>query len=171
MVTKMDPLRKFTKDVKKRTRRALPPGTTRGCFTLAEHALGLIGEAVELQEVVDLYHQSPAVLRYNSPELMNVVHNVLLETGDVLFYCAAMCNSIGMALETVPSSGRSLVVLGASIADLCKKAEFHGKKLTRAEKADIHGVVCEMASNALEIELSILLDVNRKKSSDRKEGT
>jgi NTP pyrophosphatase (non-canonical NTP hydrolase) len=90
-------------------------------------ALGLCGEAAELSEVVESMWGDDAKA------------DVLNETGDLFWYVAQMCKSIGKSIASVPpldypglDKEHALLILWRNtggLADVVKKSVFHRKPM------------------------------------------
>ena len=92
--------------------------------------LGLTGEAGEAIEEFD-----KTIEEFDSKKLVK-------ELGDVMWYVTAICSNMGVDLGTLRESGRqvprghsrtivALATSTSSVADMIKKAEWHGKPLDK----------------------------------------
>lgn len=92
---------------------------------LEQCALGLCGEAAEVDEALDAY-----VTKYDNAE---ATRNVILELGDVCFYLAALVLNLGLEDKLAPTGKpRFLPNLSGGcgrLAELTKKSTWHGKQI------------------------------------------
>ncbi len=93
---------------------------------LEQCALGLCGEAAEVDEALDAY-----VTQFDNTTA--ATRNVVLELGDVCFYLAALVLNLGLEDKLVPTGKpRFLPNLSGGcgrLAELVKKSTWHGKQI------------------------------------------